>query len=123
MPIQEYKGACKNVKLLVIGSRSIIDFDLSAHIPEGVDLIISGGAVGIDTLAEDYADTHGIKKLIIRPQYSKYGKIAPLKRNEVMVDSCDKVLAIWNGKSKGTEYTINYARRKEKTVIEIMVKE
>ena len=53
------------MKLLIAGSRSIIDFDLSAHIPEGVDLIISGGAVGIDTLAEQYADAHGIAKLII----------------------------------------------------------
>ena len=109
------------MKLLIVGSRSIVEFDLAPHIPEGVDLIISGGAVGIDTLAEQYADAHGIEKLIIRPQYEKFGRAAPIKRNEEMVDLCDAVLAIWDGKSKGTAHTLKYARKKGKKVIEIAI--
>ena len=108
------------MKLLIAGSRSIVDFNLSSHIPDGVDLIISGGAIGIDALAEKYADKHGIKKLIIRPQYEKYGRSAPLKRNEKMVELCDVVLAIWDGSSKGTGYTLKYARKKGKKIIEIV---
>ena len=111
------------MKLLVAGSRSITDFDLSEHIPDGVHLIISGGAKGIDTLAEQYADVHGIDKLIIRPQYEKFGRAAPIKRNEQMVDICDAVLAVWDGKSRGTGYTLNYARKKEKEIIEVVIEE
>ena len=111
------------MKLLIVGSRSIIDYDLSAHIPEGVELIISGGAKGIDTLAEQYADAHGIEKLIVRPQYDRFGRAAPIKRNEEMVSLCDTVLAIWDGESRGTRYTLDYARKKGKEIIEIVIAE
>ena len=40
------------MKLLIVGSRSITDFDLSPYISDDVDMIISGDANGIDTLAE-----------------------------------------------------------------------
>ncbi|MBR2460433.1 MAG: hypothetical protein IKB34_04305 [Clostridia bacterium] len=46
------------MKLLIIGSRSITSFDLSPYIPSDTDTIISGGAGGIDSLAEGYADLH-----------------------------------------------------------------
>ena len=110
------------MKLLIIGSRTITDFDLANHIPEETELIISGGAKGIDTVAEKYADEHGIEKLIIKPQYEKYGRAAPIRRNEEMVDAADRVLAIWDGESRGTKYTLNYARKKGKEIIEIIKK-
>ena len=73
------------MKVLIAGSRSIKEFDLEKHIPPQTKLIISGGASGIDTLAEKYADKHRISKLILRPQYGEFGKAAPLKRNEMMI--------------------------------------
>lgn len=111
------------MKLLIIGSRSITDFDLTGYIPEDVELIISGGARGIDSVAEKYANDHGIEKVIIFPQYERLGRAAPIKRNEEMVDLCDTVLAVWDGQSKGTKYTLNYARKKNKKILEIVVKE
>ncbi len=109
------------MKLLIIGSRMITDFDLTEHIPGDTELIISGGAKGIDTLAEKYADEHGIEKLIFYPKYELYGRAAPLKRNEEMVDIADVVLAVWHGDSRGTKYTLNYAKKKNKKIIEIIV--
>ena len=53
------------MKLLVAGSRSIKEFDLSPYIPDDVDEIISGGANGIDAIAEKYADDHRISKHIM----------------------------------------------------------
>lgn len=85
------------MKLLIAGSRSINDFDLSPYISSDVDVIISGGAGGIDTLAEQYADAHRISKYILRPKYNLYGKAAPLKRNEEMIKMADMVLVIWDG--------------------------
>ncbi len=99
------------MKLLIAGSRSIVDFDLSPYISDDVDTILSGGAKGIDTIAERYADSHGLKKIIITPHYSQYGKFAPLKRNEELVKLADSVLIIWDGISKGTKYTYDLANK------------
>lgn len=110
------------MKLLIAGSRSITDFDLEGVVPESVDTIISGGALGVDTLAEEYADKHNIEKIIVRPEYDKYGKAAPIKRNHDMVDMCDEVLVIWDGVSRGTKSTVNYAKKKGKNVTLIEIK-
>ena len=104
------------MKIVIAGSRNIDNFDLSQHIPSNVDLIITGGASGIDNLAEKYADKHKISKLIILPDYKRYGKAAPLRRNEIMVDLADLVIVVWDGKSRGTKYTIDYATKKGKNL-------
>ena len=109
------------MKLLIVGSRGISSFALEKYVPDEVALIISGGAGGVDTLAEEYADKHRISKLILRPEYEKYGKGAPLKRNEVMVDMADAVLVIWDGASRGALYTANYAKKKGKPVTLVTV--
>ena len=102
------------MKLLIVGSRSITNFDLSPYICADVDTIISGGAGGVDSLAEQYADLHRLSKYILRPRYDLYGRAAPLKRNEQMVDTADAVLIIWDGHSKGTQFTLNYCRKSGK---------
>ncbi len=107
------------MKLLIAGSRSIKDFDLSPYIPKETTVIISGGAGGVDTLAEQYADINKMSKIIIRPQYNLYGRAAPIKRNDEMVEMADSVLVIWDGVSKGSKHTIDYARKKNKNVIVI----
>lgn len=105
------------MKLLICGSRSIKDFDLSPYVPQECEMIITGGANGIDTVAEEYADRHGIPKTVIRPDYKRYGtKAAPIKRNEQMVDMADSVLAVWDGKSTGTKNTVNYAAKQHKPI-------
>ncbi len=110
------------MKLLIVGSRSIEDFDLTEYIPPETELIISGGAAGVDSIAEKYADDHRLSKLILRPRYDLYKRAAPLKRNETMVDLADYVLVIWDGVSKGTQHTIKYAEKKNKSVTVIKVK-
>lgn len=105
------------MKLLIVGSRGIKDFDLNKYIPEDTDLIISGGAKGVDSLAEKYADDRKISKLILRPNYKRYGRYAPLKRNEKMVELCDFALIIWDGVSSGTKYSLEYAQKLEKQII------
>lgn len=105
------------MKLLIVGSRSITDFDLSPYISADVDTIISGGAGGIDSLAEQYADLHRLSKYILRPRYDLYGRAAPIKRNEQMVHMADAVLVVWDGHSKGTQYTLKYAQKTNKPII------
>ena len=105
------------MNLLISGSRSIKEYDLEKYIPDEITMIITGGADGIDTLAEQYADQKRLSKLILRPQYELYGKFAPLKRNEKMVELCDMALIVWDGRSRGTKYTLNYAEKLGKKVI------
>ena len=105
------------MKLLIVGSRSITEFDLTQYVPDDVELIISGGADGMDTVAEKYADKHRIDKLIMHPKYNLYKRGAPLKRNEQMVELCDAALIVWDGVSKGTAHTINCAKKMGKKVI------
>ncbi len=103
------------MRLLIIGSRSIKDIDISPYVPKETELIISGGADGVDLIAEKFSDKHKISKLIMRPRYDLYRRAAPLKRNEAMVNICDKVLVFWDGISRGTKYTIDYAKKNRKS--------
>ncbi|MDR2718837.1 MAG: DUF2493 domain-containing protein [Treponema sp.] len=99
------------MKLAIIGSRNINNINLDNYIKEKPDLVISGGAKGIDTTAWAWAVDNHIDITVIRPEYNKYGRGAPLKRNEVIVQQSDKVLAFWDGKSHGTKYVIDYANK------------
>lgn len=105
------------MKLLIAGSRSINEFDLEKYVPRETTMIITGGAYGIDMLAERIADKNRLSKLVLRPRYDLYGKAAPIKRNQEMVELCDTALIIWDGFSKGTKYTLNYAEKIGKSVI------
>ena len=109
------------MKLLIAGSRTIENFDLSPYIPTNTILIISGGAKGVDSLAEKYADQNKISKLIVRPQYHRFGKAAPLKRNEEMISLADKVLVIWDGKSNGAKHMITHAKKALKPITIITI--
>lgn len=99
--------------LLVTGSRSI---ETSAPVDEaieGVDkdfnTILHGGASGVDQRAGVYAVLNGYREVKCRPDYDKYGRRAPLVRNDQMVEVADCVVAIWDGESEGTRYTIDAA--------------
>jgi len=107
----------KSIKVAIIGSRNIANIELSGYLPKNISMIVSGGARGIDTLAEKYADKNGIPKLIFLPDYKRYGKIAPLLRNKQIVDNADIIIAFWKGHSRGTKYTIDYAKECCKEVI------
>jgi hypothetical protein len=98
----------------VIGSRSFNNFDLlKATLANlSIDSIISGGAKGADSLAKKYASDHSIPIQEILPEYKKYGRVAPIKRNESIVLLSNLVIAFWDGKSKGTKYSIDFAKKK-----------
>lgn len=105
------------MKTAVIGSRNLSINNLEDYLPQGTDEIISGGAKGIDKCAEDVAKKHNMKITVIRPDYDRYGRAAPLKRKDEIVALADVVLAIWDGKSRGTKYVINKCKELGKPLV------
>lgn len=95
------------MKVAVIGSRGLTVNDLGKYLPEGTTEIISGGARGIDACAREYALAHGIKLTEFLPEYDKYSRNAPLKRNITIIENADLVLAFWDGESRGTKFVID----------------
>ena len=102
------------MKLAIIGSRTLTDIEIENHIPEGVKEIVSGGAIGVDFCAAEYAKRKGLMLTEILPKYERYGRAAPIVRNKERVNYTDKILIFWNGKSKGTLSVIKYAEKVEK---------
>ena len=84
------------MRLSITGSRTVsISFaDITQHLPEQTTVIISGGASGVDTIAADYAHSHGIDFQVIRPQYSSFSnpRLAPLARNTDIISQSDYCL-------------------------------
>ena len=98
------------MKIAVVGSRDIILSDIGKYISSAEE-IVSGGAVGADSCAAEYAKEKGIKITVFLPQYELYGRAAPIIRNRKIVDYSDKIIAFWNGSSKGTLSVIKYAQK------------
>lgn len=104
------------MKIAVIGSRNLSVTHLESYLPEGIIEIVSGGAKGIDACARQYAILNKIRLTEFLPEYHKYGKGAPLKRNLQIIDYADQVIAFWDGKSRGTKYVIDTCKRKNKRI-------
>lgn len=96
----------------VVGSRGIQIEDLGAYLPEETCVIVSGGAEGVDTSAKKYAVSHRIQLLEFLPEYERYGRVAPLKRNDRILENADYAIIFWDGKSRGTKYVIEQCEKR-----------
>lgn len=99
------------MKVAVIGSRGLTVSDFGRYLPENTTEIVSGGAKGVDTSAREYALAHGIKLTEFMPEYTRFGRSAPLKRNITIIEYSDIVIAFWDGKSRGTKFVIDNCRK------------
>lgn len=107
------------MKLAIVGSRGFSDFESLKNVIDAekdVELIVSGGAKGADSLAERYASERGIPVKIFLPDWDTHGKQAGFIRNQDIVRACDKLIAFWDGDSRGTSHSIHLARSLGKPV-------
>lgn len=109
------------MKVAMIGSRSIKICDPEKYMPCGVTEIVSGGAKGVDACAAEYAKKNGLKLTEFLPRYERYKRGAPLVRNMEIIMYADKVIAFWDGKSKGTKYVIEKCRSMNKDITVILL--
>ncbi len=108
------------MRVAVIGSRGLVVEDLEKYLPKETTEIVSGGARGVDASAREYALRHGLKLTEYLPEYGKYGRAAPLKRNITIIENADLVVAFWDGASHGTKYVIDNCK-KRKIPVEIHI--
>lgn len=105
------------MKLLITGSRKFNNKeefdDVMNQVDGDIELIIHGGAQGADILAEKYAEEYNINSKVVRP-VNKRIPSHYLHRNAEMVAICDEVIAFWDGESRGTKFTIDYAQARGK---------
>lgn len=112
------------MKLAVTGSRSWNDAERlrqcleSVMIEFGFDTLIHGNARGADSIAEKWAIENKVSMEVYSPDYSRFdGKVAPLRRNDQIVEACDILVAFWDGESKGTLYTFRKGMESGKNCI------
>ena len=109
-----YKGQAH--KLLIFGSRSITDMHHVKEAYQEANLeaieIVSGGAEGVDALAEQLALSLQLPFRKFKADWKTQGKAAGMIRNGVMVDYCTQGIGIWDGRSKGALNTIQRLEKK-----------
>lgn len=104
------------MKTIIAGSREITqygivfqaaeDFYLAGH---EITEVVSGGARGIDRLGERYAKEEKIPLKVFPADWNTHGKAAGHIRNLQMAQYADALIAIWDGKSRGTKNMIDNA--------------
>tara|TARA_R110002012_G_scaffold16117_2_gene62762 strand:+ start:401 stop:772 length:372 start_codon:yes stop_codon:yes gene_type:complete len=113
------------MKVCIFGSRTIdkpeIVFPIIDKFLENenikIDTFLIGNAKGLDPLIKKFAETRGIDTVEFVPYHlldptEKFNSKYFFVRTKQMINNADKVLAIWNMKSKGTEYGIKYSQKK-----------
>ena len=111
------------VKVGIVGSRSItsseyvfsvLDFYLSRLLEENEVVVVSGDQKkGVDGYAKTYAEERGLKYIGFPPRYDLYHvKRAPLERNTEIVNESDYLIAIQENNSRGTQDSIDKAKKK-----------
>lgn len=116
--LDEVMAAFANVdnaphKVAIVGSRDFPRPDwvksYVARMPDGWT-VVSGGARGVDTWAEDAARARGLAVEVFPANWERHGKAAGPLRNRQIVDAADWVVAFWDGRSRGTASTMALAK-------------
>jgi len=110
------------MKLAIIGSRSITNDSLvlkTIHtytVDNKPSVILKSTGKGIDPAVDHFAKANEIDTIVFLPYHlvdttvnfnSKHFFI----RTKQLLNNADELLAIWDTKSKGTEYAIKYAQK------------
>lgn len=80
------------------------------------DVVVTGCARGVDEMARISADQLGKAFVVHRADWDAHGKAAGPLRNKQIVEDCDRVVAFWDGVSRGTRSTIRLANDAGKPV-------
>lgn len=89
----------------IVGSKDFADAklvrDYVAMLAPGTT-VVSGGARGVDSYAEEAARKAGLATLIFHADWENLGRSAGPVRNEKIIARASRVVAFWSGESRGT---------------------
>lgn len=101
--------------VIVAGSRDITDFSTVQGAindsPFKPDEIVSGGARGVDSLGEQWAEYHDVPDKVFEADWDEHGNAAGPIRNEEMAEYADAAVLVWDGESMGTRSMFELALR------------
>lgn len=103
----------------IVGSRdypnlAAVTIEVST-LPVGT-VVVTGDARGVDQAAISQARNMGLEHYSLVPCWTLLGAKAGPYRNEAIVRMVDRVIAFWDGESRGTKSTIDLAERYGKPV-------
>lgn len=119
------------MKAIIAGSRTIMDAQVvaeaihEAQVKWGrkITMGISGTAAGPDTLGAQLLKNAGVEVIYMPAKWNgrdengrPLGRRAGIVRNKEMLAVADVVIAIWDGKSRGTAHLINEAIAQKKPI-------
>lgn len=112
-------------RFCVVGSHTVNNYYivytyLKQYLPREA-IIITGGAQGVDMLANVYADLNGHPCEVYEPQWEIFGNDANKVKNVNMLRNSDHLIAFWDGSSPTTKHIIDEARRMAMHVVVIDV--
>ena len=104
------------MKTIIAGSREGVTLSdvISAVGKCGWQLssVVSGTARGADRLGEEFASSVGLQIQRFPADWDKHGKRAGYLRNTEMAENAEALIALWDGKSRGTKMMIETATKK-----------
>lgn len=106
------------MNIVICGSRKFNDFkrfkfEMDDILQDKEEVIlVSGGAKGADSMAENYADRYGYEFYEIPADWNQHGKKAGMLRNIQMLEIAHMVVAFWDGRSKGTKHMVDQCKKR-----------
>ena len=101
------------MKIAIVGSRGYRNLWKVVRVIDVLaedDVVVSGGAHGVDETAARAARGRGLEVVEHLAEWKKHGRRAGILRNGLIVQEADVVVAFWDGKSPGTASSIDIAR-------------
>jgi hypothetical protein len=117
------------MKTIIAGCRDFKDYNLLKSKVDAyredhvITEVVCGGATGADALGENYAVQNGITVKGFPADWNKHGKAAGPIRNRQMAEYADCLIAVWDGKSRGTKNMIDEMNKLMKPVFLIWIGE
>lgn len=109
-------GKAAHLRTIIAGSRSVDSMrvveEAVARSGFSVSEVVSGCARGADRLGEMYAKKTGLPVKRFPADWKGLGRTAGVVRNHAMARYADALIAVWDGRSRGTGHMINIARKR-----------
>ena len=103
------------MRTIIAGSRDDVVYAHLLVALEEIDwvpsVVISGTARGADKLGELWADHNDVPVERFPADWNQFGKSAGYRRNAEMAANAEALVALWDGKSRGTMHMIDLAKK------------